>query len=98
MKPALIHPKARAVLRSFPEEVRLEIGKAIFDLQKGSTLSMPLSRPMHSVAAGVEELRQLKSKGQACNMQFARWALSLAKLQIARLTPSRGTSPTTLCQ
>jgi len=57
MKPALIHPKARAVLRSFPEEVRREIGKAIFDLQKGAKLSMPLSRPMPSVAAGVEELR-----------------------------------------
>lgn len=56
MKPALIHPKARAVLRSFPEEVRREIGKAIFDLQKGAKLSMPLSRPMPSVAAGVEEL------------------------------------------
>jgi phage-related protein len=29
----------------------------IFDLQKGEKLSMPLSRPMSSVAASVEELR-----------------------------------------
>jgi phage-related protein len=56
MKPALIHPKARAVLRSFPEEVRREIGKSIFDLHKGAKLSVPC-RPMPSVAAGVEELR-----------------------------------------
>ena len=63
MKPALIHPKARAVLRSFPEEVRREIGKAILDLQKGAKLSMPLSRPMPSVAAGVEELRMKDRSG-----------------------------------
>jgi len=37
--------------------VRREIGKAIFDLQKGTKLSMPLFRPMPSVASGVEELR-----------------------------------------
>ena len=44
-------------MRSFPEDVRRELGKAIFDLQKGAKISMPLSRPMPSVAAGVEELR-----------------------------------------
>ena len=37
--------------------MRREFGKVIFDLQKGENLSMPLSRPMASVAAGVEELR-----------------------------------------
>jgi phage-related protein len=63
VKPALFHPKARAVLRSFPEDVRREIGKAIFDLQKGAKLSMPLARPMPSVAAGVEELRMRDRSG-----------------------------------
>ena len=57
MKPALFHPKARAVLKGFPEEVRREFGRAIFDLQKGNRISMPLSRRMPSVAHGVEELR-----------------------------------------
>ena len=57
MKPAVFHPKARDAIRSFPEEVRREFGKVIFDLQKGKELSMPLSRPMASVASGVEELR-----------------------------------------
>ena len=57
MKPALFHPKARTEIRAFPEEIRKEIGKAILDLQKGHSLSMPLSRPIPSVAPGVEELR-----------------------------------------
>jgi phage-related protein len=63
VKPALFHPKARAVLRSFPDDVRREIGKAIFDLQKGAKLSMPLSRPRPSVATGVEELRMKDRSG-----------------------------------
>jgi hypothetical protein len=42
VKPAIFHPGARIVLKKFPEEVRRELGKAIFDLQKGEKLSMPL--------------------------------------------------------
>ena len=57
MKLAVFHPKARDAIRTFPEDVRREFGKIIFDLQKGEKLSMPLSRSMSSVAAGVEELR-----------------------------------------
>ena len=57
MERAVFHPKARDAIRDFPEDVRREFGKAIFDLQKGSKLAMPLSRPMPSVASGVEELR-----------------------------------------
>ena len=68
MKPALFHPKARAVLKGFPDDVRREIGKAIFDLQKGTKLSMPLSRPMPSVAAGVEELRMKDRSGAYCGL------------------------------
>jgi phage-related protein len=44
-------------LRSFSDDVRREFGKTILDLQKGAKLSMPLSRPIPSVAPGVEELR-----------------------------------------
>jgi phage-related protein len=57
VKPAVFHPKAREALRNFPEEVRRELGKAIYDLQKGHLLSFPLSRPMSSVGRGVAELR-----------------------------------------
>lgn len=57
LKPATFHPNAIETIQEFSKEVRLEIGKAIFDLQKGETLSMPLSRPMGVVAPGVHELR-----------------------------------------
>jgi phage-related protein len=57
VKAAVFHPKARDSIRGFPEDVRREFGKAIFDLQKGENLAMPLSRPMQSVAPSVEELR-----------------------------------------
>jgi phage-related protein len=35
MKLAVFHPKARDAIQAFPEEVRREFGKVIFDLQKG---------------------------------------------------------------
>jgi phage-related protein len=63
VKSAKFHPKARDAIRQFPEGVRREIGKIIFDLQKGETLSMPVSRPMASVASGVEELRVRDASG-----------------------------------
>jgi phage-related protein len=57
MKAAIFHPAARAAIRSFPEDVRQELGKAVYDLQKGEVLSMPLSRPMPSLDPGAAELR-----------------------------------------
>jgi phage-related protein len=57
VKLAIFHPAARAAIRLFPKEVRRELGKAIFDLQSGALLVMPLSRPMPSVDVGVSELR-----------------------------------------
>ena len=35
----------------------MEIGAAIWELQQGRTLVLPLSRPMPNIAAGVSELR-----------------------------------------
>ena len=50
------------------------MGKAIFDIQKGERLGMPLSRRMTSVGAGVEELR-LKDKAGAYRVFYlARFA------------------------
>lgn len=57
MKRARFHPKARAAIQDFSEEVRRELGKAIFDLQKGKKLGMPLSRVMPLIGSGAEELR-----------------------------------------
>lgn len=63
MKPAIFHPKAREAIRGFPVSVRQSLGKAIFDLQKGAILSMPLSKPIPSVALGVEEIRVKDASG-----------------------------------
>jgi phage-related protein len=57
VKAAIFHPAARAAIRSFPEDVRQELGKAIYDLQRGEVLTMPLSRPMPSIEPGAAELR-----------------------------------------
>jgi phage-related protein len=57
VKAAIFHPAAREAIRAFPVEVRKELGKAIYDLQRGEILSMPLSRPMRTIAPGAAELR-----------------------------------------
>jgi len=72
VKPAAFHPKARSILQEFPEEVRRELGKAIFDLQKGYRLTMPLSKPIPSVGKGVEELRVKDSSGAYRVFYFTR--------------------------
>lgn len=74
---AVFHPKARDAIREFPEDVRRELGKAIFDLQKGYKLSMPLSRPMSSVAAGTEELRVKDRSGAYRVFYYTRLADSV---------------------
>ena len=56
-KKAEFHPKALDFIRSQSTAIRQQLGEAIRDLQKGMALSMPLSRPMPSVAPGVAELR-----------------------------------------
>lgn len=62
-KRARFHDAALEALREFPDEARKRLGRAIDELQKGRKLSMPLSRPMPSVAAGVEELRVRDENG-----------------------------------
>jgi len=72
VKPAVFHPKAKSALKAFPEELRRELGKAIFDLQKGKILSMPLSRSMKSVAQGAAELRVKDRSGAYRVFYYAR--------------------------
>lgn len=74
MKPAIFHREALETIRCFPAEVRRELGKAVFDLQRGETLKMPVSRPLPGVAAGVEELR-IRERNGSCR------AFCLARLE-----------------
>ena len=57
MKAAIFHAAALRTLRTFPREIRLAFGESILDLQNGAILGMPISRPMPTVAPGVQELR-----------------------------------------
>ena len=54
---AVFHSRALAEIRALPRPLRKRIGSAIWDLQLGRRLGMPLSRPMPDVASGVCELR-----------------------------------------
>jgi phage-related protein len=72
VKAAIFHPAARAAIRSFPEEVRQELGKDIYDLQKGELLTMPLSRPMPSIDPGAAELRIRDQSGIYRAFYFSR--------------------------
>jgi phage-related protein len=53
----IFHPKAREMVRRFPEQGEL------FRLQIGEELQMPSSRPMPIVAPGVAELRVRNENG-----------------------------------
>jgi phage-related protein len=57
IKRIVFHPKAREAIREFPDQIKDEFGQALFLLQQGFKLSMPLARAMPSIAKGVEELR-----------------------------------------
>jgi phage-related protein len=63
MRDAIFHPAALRTIRGFPEDVRRSLGKAIWELQQGVRLTMPLSKSMPSVAPGVEELRVKDGSG-----------------------------------
>ena len=64
MRTVVFHPKARDAIRRFPREIRDRLGKALYLLQAGEQLGMPLSRSMPSVAPGVSELRLHSENGQ----------------------------------
>jgi phage-related protein len=74
VKAAIFHASARAAIRLFPEDVRRELGKAIFDLQKGEVLAMPLSRTMASIAPGAAELRIRDRSGSFRVLYYTRSA------------------------
>jgi phage-related protein len=57
VRPVVFHPKARDAIRRFSKEARVRLGKDLFRLQMGERISMPVSRPMPAVSAGVAELR-----------------------------------------
>jgi phage-related protein len=63
VKDVQFHPEAIAAIREFPASVRQHLGKALYDLQLGESLSMPLSRPIPGIASGAAELRLRDASG-----------------------------------
>lgn len=57
-------PQCEKEIKDFSEEIKGEILDAVAKLKEGLTLSMPLSRPMPSIGAGVHELRFKDRSGQ----------------------------------
>ena len=54
---AIFHPKALETLRGFSKDTRAAVGKAIREIQRGRSLTMPISRAMPTIALGASELR-----------------------------------------
>lgn len=57
VKPAVFHRRALAEIRALPRPIRKDIGAAIWELQRGHKLTMPVCRPITTVANGAQELR-----------------------------------------
>lgn len=64
MKKVLFHPKALEEFRELPKPIKIAFGELLRIVQDGITLGMPASRPMPSVAPGVDELRAKDPSGQ----------------------------------
>jgi phage-related protein len=63
LRPVTFHDAARAEVRAMPKPARSAFGKLLLKLQCGESLSMPHSRPMPNIAAGVAEIRIADASG-----------------------------------
>ena len=72
-----LSPGGKGPIRDFPLEIRRALGRAIWELHQEVRLGMPLSKPMPTVAAGVEELRVKDASGAYRAFYFVRWKRGL---------------------
>jgi phage-related protein len=63
VKTVFVLETARKTIRSWPSEVKKELGAVLLRLQQGETIGMPDVRPMPSVGRGVSEIRIQDSSG-----------------------------------
>ncbi len=56
--------QAERELKHFPTEVLIDVQSLFERLSDGETLSMPISRPLNSVAKGLHELRLSYAAGE----------------------------------
>ena len=93
MRPIILHPKAREIIRRFPKEVRIRLGRGLFRLQVGEQIGMPNSRPMPEVAAGVSELRVRGEDGAYRAFYLHRLSARHPRLSRVREEDPADTSP-----
>lgn len=55
--PVCIHGPVRDVIRSWPVEVRKELGSVLTRLQKGESIGLPDVRPMPEISSQTSEIR-----------------------------------------
>jgi hypothetical protein len=91
MRPIILHPKARKVIRRFPKEVRTRLGRGLFRLQLGEQIGMPNCRPMPEVAAGVSEIRVKARMAVSARSTTRphRGASSFSRLRLGRQIPKQ---------
>ncbi len=82
LKEAILHEKVREALLFCSKEVKVAVGSAIFELQEGKKLCMPLSRPTPSVAMGVAELRIKSSDGTFRVFYYLKFAKAILILHL----------------
>jgi phage-related protein len=63
VKVVLILDAARRTIRTWPLEVKKELGAVLLRLQHGEAIGMPDVRPMQAVGRGVSEIRIQDSSG-----------------------------------
>ncbi len=56
--------QAERELKDFPTEVLIDVQSLFERLSDGETLSMPISRPLNSIAKGLHELRLSYTAGE----------------------------------
>jgi len=57
VKDVIFDENARKIIKTFPKEIRLELGKYILQLQSGFKLDMPVSKAMSTIDKGAYEIR-----------------------------------------
>ena len=92
IKRIIFHPKAREAIRDLPDQIKEELGQALFILQQGYKLCMPLARAMPSVAQGIEEMRIRGRDGVYRAFYFTRASDGIVVLHVFKKKTAK-TSP-----
>ena len=63
-KDVVFHPVALRELQALPKPIRVKVGQALFALQRGHAIGMPILRKLPSFGSGLAEIRVHDATGQ----------------------------------